>query len=276
MINYYHLLQVTSNANTTVMRYAYRYLAAMYHPDNAETADTEKFKLVTEAWRVLSDPNKRNAYDLQLGVTQLSQPAAAPPVTGTASAPQATEPAASQTSGSQPPHGEQSVQGGFGPPSTPACTPVGGLAAALSGAAAPAGGRRPAKGTSAEAPAGLSVKSTAAPATGVTVPVPDGQSRFAEPKPSTSWSEVDLRLAVLQILLDAKRKKPQIGGASAKMLMDCLGVELIDLEYMLWYLREKRYIDREEAQFTITIDGVDYLVDQLSKTEILNPVRSSS
>jgi hypothetical protein len=87
------------------------------------------------------------------------------------------------------------------------------------------------------------------------------------PKAGLAWQEVELRLAILQVLMEARRKKPQSGGASARMLMDCLNVELAEIEYVLWYLREKNMIQRTEAAFMITIQGVDYLVDQLSKTQ---------
>ena len=42
---------------------AYRLLAAFYHPDNKETGDAEAFRKVVEAYRVLSDPVRRAAYD---------------------------------------------------------------------------------------------------------------------------------------------------------------------------------------------------------------------
>ncbi len=174
-LTYYQILQVDPGAHSTIIRYAYRFLAAMFHPDNGETGDAEKFKTITEAWRTLSDNNKRAAYDAQMGVQAATAPGAAP---GTG-------------------HG--------GMPNMP--------------------------------------------------------------KASLSWSEIELRLAVLQVLMEARRKKPQTGGASARMLMDCLNCQLGDIEYVLWYLREKGYIMRTEAAFLISIQGVDYLIDQLSKTQ---------
>jgi len=42
---------------------AYRLLAALYHPDKRDTGDTEKFLKLAEAYRVLSDPLRREAYD---------------------------------------------------------------------------------------------------------------------------------------------------------------------------------------------------------------------
>ncbi len=170
--NYYKLLQVDVEAHPTVIRYAYRFLAAQYHPDNAESGDAEKFRMVSEAWRTLSDRGRRQAYDMQLGLQK-------------------------QAESAQP-----------------------------------------------------------------------GQAAKPDiPKMSLSFSEVELRLAVLQVLLEARRKRPQTGGASAKMLMDCLNCNMTDIEWTLWYLREKGHITRTEAAFMITVAGVDYLVDVLSRTQ---------
>jgi curved DNA-binding protein CbpA len=41
-------------------------LAQRYHPDNQETGDQEQFRLLIEAYRVVSDPEKRAAYDATL------------------------------------------------------------------------------------------------------------------------------------------------------------------------------------------------------------------
>ena len=170
--NYYKMLQVDCDAHPTVIRYAYRFLAAQYHPDNAESGDAEKFRLISEAWRTLSDRGRRQTYDMQLGLQSQSQ----------------------QTQPGQP-------------------------------------------------------------------------AKPDIPKMSLSFSEVELRLAVLQVLLEARRKRPQTGGASAKMLMDCLNCNMQDIEWTLWYLREKGHITRTEAAFMISVAGVDYLVDQLSRTQ---------
>jgi len=54
------------------------------------------------------------------------------------------------------------------------------------------------------------------------------------------------------------------------MLMDCLNIENVSVvEFALWYLREKGYIEVGERNFMITAQGVDYLTEQLSKTQIL-------
>jgi molecular chaperone DnaJ len=64
--NFYQLLQVDPQAEVTIIRYAYRYLAAKYHPGNGETGSKAIFDKITEAWKTLSDDNRRAAYDASL------------------------------------------------------------------------------------------------------------------------------------------------------------------------------------------------------------------
>ncbi len=63
--DYYDVLGVDRTADEAALKSAYRKLAMQYHPDrNPDCADSEaKFKEVNEAYAVLSDAQKRAAYD---------------------------------------------------------------------------------------------------------------------------------------------------------------------------------------------------------------------
>ncbi|MBV9503682.1 MAG: DnaJ domain-containing protein [Acidobacteriia bacterium] len=62
-IDYYELMQISPNADMETVQRVYRMLAARYHPDNSNTGDMERFLRLTEAYRTLSDPPARAAYD---------------------------------------------------------------------------------------------------------------------------------------------------------------------------------------------------------------------
>lgn len=63
--DYYEVLGVNRNADAAAIKKAYRKLAKKYHPDtNHDDKNAEqKFKEITEAYSVLSDPEKKKMYD---------------------------------------------------------------------------------------------------------------------------------------------------------------------------------------------------------------------
>ena len=63
--DYYEILGIEKNADAGKIKSAYRKLAKKYHPDtnSGDAVAEQKFKEVTEAYNILSDPEKKKLYD---------------------------------------------------------------------------------------------------------------------------------------------------------------------------------------------------------------------
>ena len=65
--NYYSTLEISRDADITKIKAAFRRLARQYHPDlnPNDPVSAEKFKKISQAYDVLSDPTKRRRYDIR-------------------------------------------------------------------------------------------------------------------------------------------------------------------------------------------------------------------
>ena len=63
--DYYEVLELSRDCSSSEIKAAYRRLARLYHPDvnNGNPESEEKFKEISEAYAVLSNPEKRRQYD---------------------------------------------------------------------------------------------------------------------------------------------------------------------------------------------------------------------
>jgi len=61
--DFYEILQIGQNADSEMISRVFRLLAQRYHPDNRESGNADSFRKVLAAYRTLSDPEARAAYD---------------------------------------------------------------------------------------------------------------------------------------------------------------------------------------------------------------------
>lgn len=77
--SHYEILEVSPNASPEVIRAAYRSLMQRYHPDKNpdDNRAAERAVQVVQAYEVLSDADRRAAYDLSLSSATIASPSAA-------------------------------------------------------------------------------------------------------------------------------------------------------------------------------------------------------
>jgi hypothetical protein len=72
---YYGILGLHPSASTIAIRRSYRQLSKKYHPDTTELhphVAKAKFQRLNEAYGVLSNPERRSLYDLQIGYSRIN------------------------------------------------------------------------------------------------------------------------------------------------------------------------------------------------------------
>ncbi len=88
-------------------------------------------------------------------------------------------------------------------------------------------------------------------------------------------SEKELRKHMLLALYDVRRNNPTNPELSLLVLAELLGCTIENLGFSNWYLKEKGLIKiSESADFSITIAGVDYVEQQLTRLESESQLRS--
>lgn len=75
--NYYEILEISQNASQEIIEKVYKILVKKYHPDlqenNSRIESEEKIKKINEAYDILSNPEKREKYNLTLKNTNISE-----------------------------------------------------------------------------------------------------------------------------------------------------------------------------------------------------------
>lgn len=169
--DYYEILQLSPRADMETIHRVYRIMAARFHPDNPDSGDHERFLLLLEAYRVLSDPEKRAKYDT------------------------------------------------------------------LHNAARP-------------------------------TPLPLFQAKaFIDQKEGES----NRRLGILCLLYAQRRRFPEHPSIALMELEALMSIPREYLEFGLWYLKQKRFIEMNEgADFSITANGVDFVEEHTEARELLH------
>lgn len=79
--------------------------------------------------------------------------------------------------------------------------------------------------------------------------------------------DVDLQEKVLLALYAKRRSHPRDAGIGEIHLLNSLGCEEASLEFVIWYLKEKGFIKKDEnGTFSITTAGVDHIIQQYTRS----------
>jgi hypothetical protein len=64
-IDFYEVLQISPKADVETIHRVFRMQAARYHPDNLQTGNEERFRMLSRIYETLIDPKKREEYDMR-------------------------------------------------------------------------------------------------------------------------------------------------------------------------------------------------------------------
>jgi curved DNA-binding protein len=64
-VDYYDLLQLSPNAAEDTIHRVFRHLAKRYHPDHTDSPDSDKFRVLVQAHKTLTNDETRAAYDAE-------------------------------------------------------------------------------------------------------------------------------------------------------------------------------------------------------------------
>jgi len=88
--------------------------------------------------------------------------------------------------------------------------------------------------------------------------------------------ELNRRLAVLVVLYFRRRTTPTLPDVSLAEIEERMGFPRDYLDFTMWYLVKKGYVLKaDNAQFTLTADGVDFVEGQRANMPILNKLLTS-
>ncbi len=88
--------------------------------------------------------------------------------------------------------------------------------------------------------------------------------------------ELNRRLAVLAVLYAKRRTNPQMPEVTLVEIERRMGFPRDYLDFTTWYLARKGYINRaDNSDFTLTVEGVDFVETQQARLPVLNKLLSN-
>jgi hypothetical protein len=88
--------------------------------------------------------------------------------------------------------------------------------------------------------------------------------------------DLNRRLAVLAILYYRRRMYPDTPEVDLTEIEQRMGFPRDYLDFTMWYLTKKRYITRaDNAEFTLTVEGVDFIETQRTALPVLDKLLTS-